>query len=196
MLSEPTYETIRKVLLSIHSTIFDIQEQLWYLDSEEPLSPFEEYVVALEDRRFFNHNGVDYRSVFREIRNLFALRRVNGASTIEMQLFRTLSGRYERRLGRKLLEFVAAKAYQRKFSKVQLLRSYLLIAYFGTGLIGSEAASAKVFGKRSNRLRGNDAAQLASMLVYPKPKIINSHWQTKILRRAQYGRLIDWTRPE
>ena len=196
MWSEQNTNNCRRTLLRIHATVFDIQQRLWFVETEAPLSKFEEYVIALEDRRFFKHRGVDPTALMRELRNLITFSKVHGASTIEMQLFRTLSGRYERRFSRKLTEFIAARAYQSKFSKIQLLRAYLSVAYFGTGLTGAEAASLNHFGRPSSVLTHDEAAQLAAMLVYPKPKVLNSDWLPKIIRRAQYGRLIDWTRPK
>ena len=196
MWSEPNGFIFRQTLLRVHSTVFDIQQVLWLAEIGSPLSRFEEYVVALEDRRFFRHRGIDFRALMRELRNLLTLNKVHGASTIEMQLFRTLSGRYERRLSRKLTEFIAAKAYQRKFAKLELLRAYLAVAYFGTGLTGAEMASLNHFGIPSSKLSHAQAAQLASMLVYPKPQVVNANWLAKIVRRAEYGRLIDWTRPK
>lgn len=188
--------SLRRALLKIHSTIFDIHESLWYIDTSSPLSPFEEFVVALEDRRFFRHRGIDSLSLLRELKNLLTLRRVNGASTIEMQLFRTLTGRYQRTASRKILELIAARSYYPKFKKTAILRSYLSIAYFGTGLTGSENASHTIFGRPSANLNHQESAELAAMLVYPKPKVFNANWQAKIFRRAKYGRLIDWTRPK
>ena len=187
---------IRRTLLAIHSTIFDIQDRLWSLESEDALSHFEEYVVALEDRRFFAHGGIDFLSILRELKNLLLLNKVHGASTIEMQLYRTLSSRYERRLSRKIIELIAAKAYQKKFTKVQILRSYLQVAYFGTGLVGSEMASNEVYKIPSSEIKHKKAARLAAMLVYPKPKLVNANWKAKVVRRAKYGRFIYWTRPK
>lgn len=187
---------IRRTLLAIHSTIFDIQDCLWSIEGGDTLSHFEEYVVALEDRRFFAHGGIDYVSILRELKNLLLLKRVHGASTIEMQLYRTLSHRYERQLSRKIIEFIAAKAYQKKFTKIQILRTYLTVAYFGTGLTGSEMASEDVYRRPSNELKHKDALRLAAMLVYPKPKLVNADWKTKVVRRAKYGRFIYWTRPK
>jgi len=122
--------------------------------------------------------------------------RHGGASTIDMQLFRTVSDRYERTIRRKVREWIAVILLQRKFSKLGMLRVYLRIAYFGTGLKGSLAAARELFPHAVNewdydldstRLTLDEAAQLAALLVYPKPRVANADWQAKVRRRADYG---------
>lgn len=153
-------------------------------------------VILLEDRRFFNHHGVDIRASIREI--IKAIRRLphGGASTIDMQLFRTASDRYERTLRRKFREVVGVFILQRKFTKIEILRIYLQIAYLGTGLKGVLAASSAMFPDsiseynwefNEDNLTIGQIAQLASLLVYPKPRVSNANWEAKIRRRANYG---------
>lgn len=118
-----------------------------------------------------------------------------GASTIEMQLVRTVTGRYEKTVSRKLFEIFTAICLQRKFSKLTILRVYLEIAYFGTGLKGIKEGACALFPDKFpdiwdvdfTILTKYEAAQLASLLVYPKPRVINPNWQAKITRRANYG---------
>lgn len=113
-----------------------------------------------------------------------------------MQLFRTASNRYEKTLRRKLTEIIGTWALQRKFSKVEILRAYLEMAYFGTELYGAENTAITLYHRSPVDLSTEEAAHLAAMLVYPKPRIASANWQTKISRRANYGRLIFRSRPK
>lgn len=172
-----------------------IEEQLWWVDRNAPLSEFEQYVLVLEDRRFFLHNGVDWKAVLREAYKFLFTDRYGGASTIDMQLFRTVSNRYERTLRRKLREFVGVYLLQRKFSKLEILRAYLSSAYFGTGLRGAEMGAMALFpdlypdelNVDLGLLEGAQAGELASLLVYPKPRVASPDWRAKVRRRADYG---------
>ena len=192
----PKVPTFRSSLLRLHFALLEIEEQRRFVDSDPHLSNFEELVLLLEDRRFLTHYGVDWRSGARETVKAALLQRHGGASTIDMQLFRTASHRYERTLRRKIREVVGVLVLQRKFTKIEILRIYLRVAYFGTGLEGSLAAAKAMFPEcidssdhklDESKLTGDQLAQLASLLVYPKPRIPNANWSSKIRRRANYG---------
>lgn len=192
----PKFPTFRSSLLRLHFALLQIEEQRSVVDSNPCLSKFEELVLLLEDRRFLTHYGVDWRSVAREIGKAALRKRHGGASTIDMQLFRTASHRYERTARRKIREVVGVLALQRKFTKIEILRIYLRVAYFGTGLEGSLAAAKAMFPEYvdpsdykldESKLTVDQLAQLASLLVYPKPRIPNADWRTKVRRRADYG---------
>lgn len=202
---KPKIPTLRGMLLGTHRTLIRIEYEVTYVGymqpvNSTPLNEVERMVVLLEDKRFFSHFGVDFRSILREVWKLLHLRRIGGASTIEMQLVRTISQRYERTLWRKLAEAAQAVMLQRRFSKLEILRAYMNIAYMGTGLKGfSEAAEAcfpssippnedYFLGQVDlSSLSRMQAAELASMLVYPKPRLVSANWRAKITRRANYG---------
>jgi len=187
---KPRLPSFRSSLLRLHDTILRINEIAIYTSRDARLSELEKLVIVLEDRRFFSHQGYDLRSIAREIWKALTFRRNGGASTIDIQLFRTISNRYERTLRRKLREAVGARALQKKCSKIQILRVYLQEAYFGTGLTGSDAASQALFAKQSSQLTTEEASQIAALLVYPKPRVETSNWLAKISRRAEYGRFL------
>lgn len=166
------------------------------IDTRPRLTRLEKMVILLEDRRFFDHLGVDWRSVGRELIKAIRGHSHGGASTIDMQLFRTASDRYERTLRRKVREIAGVALLQRKFNKLEILRTYLRLAYFGTGLTGAFAAARAMFPDifdehdwelDEDRLTLDQIAQLASLLVYPKPRVANTDWRAKIRRRADYG---------
>jgi penicillin-binding protein 1A len=127
--------------------------------------------IATEDRRFYYHGGVDWRSVGRAVvRNLSRFSVQEGFSTITMQVVRNaflphLSG--ERSLRRKLIELELARRLERTLTKQQILEIYLNIIYLGNGTYGVEAASRDLFGKSVNELSVAEAATLAGLAKGP-----------------------------
>lgn len=192
----PRRPSLRSSLINIHRAVLKIDAERWKIDQNPRLTKLEKLVLLLEDRRFFEHNGIDWRSVIREGQRFLARKRHGGASTIDMQLFRTVSDRYERTIRRKVREWFGTAILQRKFTKLEILRIYLEVAYFGTGLRGALDAAKALFPNtidldawylEDNDLTLDQAAQIASLLVYPKPRIPDLNWQSKVRRRANYG---------
>lgn len=177
----------RRFLVRVHRDLFKIDRYTdqWALCGG-PLTVFEKMVLVSEDRRFFRHNGIDYVSVVREVLKALTFRRNGGASTIDMQFVRTATGYYERTYRRKVYEMLLAALIQFRYSKIEILRSYLKHAYFGSHLHGAERASRGFFGKSLWNLAPTEAAMLASMLVYPCPRNRNEKWLAKVLRRSKF----------
>lgn len=126
-------------------------------------------VLAVEDRRFFDHHGVDWRAVVRAaLVNLRRRRFVQGGSTITQQLARiAVLGRCDRTLRRKLLEAVVAYMLELQIGKLQILEAYLNAAYFGHGVYGVQIAALNYFGKLAQELSDHEAAHLAGLLRAP-----------------------------
>lgn len=156
-------------------------------DSPAQLSALELMTIVLEDRRFFHHIGVDLQSVLRETSRALSFRKHGGASTIDMQFVRTATGFRHHTIGRKLYEGVLAVALQVHCGKRAILRSYLACAFFGSGLIGADAAARKVFGKNADALDLEEAAFVAAMLAAPRPLHATPAWEAKVRRRAAYA---------
>jgi membrane peptidoglycan carboxypeptidase len=143
--------------------------------------------IALEDRRFFHHAGVDARSVLREMLRMLTGRKHGGASTIDMQFVRTVTGFRAPTAKRKVYEAFLALAIQFRHKKLEILRSYLACAYFGSGLIGADSAAQRVFNKRADRLGIEEAALIGAMLAYPRPLHGLPRWEQRAQRRAAYA---------
>ena len=153
----------------------------------QAITPLELMTIILEDRRFFHHFGVDLQSVLRETAKAMRFRAHGGASTIDMQFVRTVTGFRRNTLTRKLYEMALAMALQAKCGKWTIIRSYLACAYFGSGLIGADAAGDRVFGKRADLLDLEEAAFIAAMLACPRPLNGSPKWEAKVRRRAHYA---------
>ncbi|MDL2315995.1 transglycosylase domain-containing protein [Desulfovibrio sp. OttesenSCG-928-A18] len=124
-------------------------------------------LVAVEDKRFYRHSGVDLIALARAgAQNILAGRVVSGASTITSQLVR-LSKPRPRTMGTKIHEFVGAWKLERELSKEQILELYLNRAPFGGPIRGVEAAARMYYGKRAADLSLGEAALLVGLLKGP-----------------------------
>jgi penicillin-binding protein 1A len=141
--------------------------------------------VAIEDRRFFNHSGVDPIGLFRAATANVLRRGVSqGGSTITQQLAKNLFLTQERTLWRKMQELVLALWLERKFSKTEILELYLNRVYFGSGAYGVEAAAQRYFGKPAREVKIAEAAVLAGLVKSPS-RLAPSRNPNGAERRAQ-----------
>lgn len=125
-------------------------------------------VVAIEDRRFFQHCGVDFIGLFRALYvDLQHRRIVQGGSTLTQQLAKNLFFSQNRSLKRKVQEVVLSLWLEKKFTKKQILSIYLNRVYFGAGAYGIDAAAYRFFGKNATKLTLYEAAKLAGLLKSP-----------------------------
>lgn len=125
-------------------------------------------LLAVEDRRFFSHNGLDpLRIVKAAWRNWRRGRIVEGGSTITQQLARLEQLTPERTFSRKLREAAIAVRLEERYSKEQILLAYLNAVYFGDGYYGVEAASRGYFGKSASDLLPHEGALLAAIVRSP-----------------------------
>ncbi len=124
--------------------------------------------VAVEDRRFRSHLGVDPVGIARSVKVRFDRGRwTQGGSTITQQLARNVFLNNQKKFGRKFREWILAFALERKFSKDQILELYLNKVYYGGGAYGIDAASRKFFGHGADRLSLAEAAVIAGLVKAP-----------------------------
>jgi penicillin-binding protein 1A len=125
-------------------------------------------MIAVEDKRFRSHLGVDPIGVARSFKvRIESGRWKQGGSTITQQLARNIFLTNSRTFGRKVKEGVLALALERKFSKDQILELYLNRVYFGGGAYGIDAASRTFFGHGAERLNLGEAAIIAGLVKAP-----------------------------
>ncbi len=125
-------------------------------------------VLAVEDRRFYSHYGVDLIGTARALlANIRAGRVVQGGSTLTQQLAKNLFLTPERTIERKIQEVLLAFWLESQFSKDEILELYLNRVYFGGGAWGVEAASTRYFGRSASELSLGEAALLAGLLKAP-----------------------------
>jgi len=133
------------------------------------MSPFiPQAVVAIEDRRFYSHWGVDPVGMARAmVENLSQGELSQGGSTITQQLAKNLYLKPDRTLERKIQEMLLALWMEQKYTKNQILEMYLNRVYFGSGAYGVEAASQRYFNKSARDVTLSEAALLAGLLKAP-----------------------------
>lgn len=126
-------------------------------------------LLAREDARFYQHNGIDYVGVARAMqRNIKDRKVVQGASTITMQLARnSYPDLNERSFHRKLLEMMLARRIEKAWSKDQILEHYVNRIFFGTNLYGIQRASQVYFGKHASQLTLSEGALIAGIIRGP-----------------------------
>jgi penicillin-binding protein 1A len=125
-------------------------------------------VIAVEDRRFYAHPGIDLRGLARAmVANLKAGGIVQGGSTITQQVAKNLFLTPERTVGRKLREMLLALRLEHAFTKEEILTIYLNRVYLGAGTYGVEAAAQRYFGRSAREVSVYQAAVLAGLLKAP-----------------------------
>src|SRR5437867_311089 len=125
-------------------------------------------VLAREDSRFYEHQGIDWRGIMRAlVRDITSGSAKEGASSITQQLARNSLPLGGRTLSRKLLEAMVALRIEQQFTKQQILELYINRIYFGAGCYGVETASQAYFGKNASKLNLSEAALLAGVIRSP-----------------------------
>lgn len=125
-------------------------------------------IVSIEDRRFWEHNGVDPRAIARAVKENNESGQVSqGGSTITQQYVKNALLGDDETLSRKLEEAALSMEIERTYSKERILELYLNTVYFGNGASGIEAAANTYFGVSSNELNLTQAAMLAGIVQSP-----------------------------
>jgi len=142
------------------------------LNNAVPLDEIPDYVIksllATEDRRFFEHIGVDFIGTFRAlVENIRANNVVQGGSTLTQQLAKNLFLSPERSIVRKIKEVYLSLWLEARLTKRQILKLYLDRSYMGGGAFGVEAASQFYFGKSVRDVNMAEAAMMAGLFKAP-----------------------------
>ncbi|MBM7564230.1 PBP1A family penicillin-binding protein [Paenibacillus sacheonensis] len=160
------------------------------LNAIEPVSygslpkPLVDAVVAVEDKRFFEHGGTDMWGISRALlTNLTSGKTVQGGSTITQQLAKNVFLTQERTWTRKWKEVLLAENIEKHYDKQQIMTMYLNQIYFGEGAWGIKRAAAAYFGKEANRLTLSESAMLAGLIKAPSALSPFKHMEQAKARR-------------
>ncbi len=194
-----TTPKVAKFITGINSWEYQVQEQtmVYYSDGTEMgrLGYKREYredfpqllkeaVVAVEDKRFYQHKGFDAKSIGRAVwNNLKAGRKAEGGSTITQQLARTLFLNQEKTYWRKIKEVFIASAIEDKYTKEAILNMYLNEIYMGRGCSGMECAAESYFGKSVADLNNGEITALAGIIQSPEYYTAKDHGDALKLRQ-------------
>ncbi|MBQ9763324.1 MAG: PBP1A family penicillin-binding protein [Phascolarctobacterium sp.] len=123
--------------------------------------------ISIEDNRFYEHMGVDFRGTARAVVSTLSGREVQGGSTITQQLAKNAFLTQERTITRKIKEAFIARELEKRYTKDEILEMYLNHIYFGHGAYGVESAARYYFGKEASQLSIAESATLAAIPKSP-----------------------------
>jgi penicillin-binding protein 1A len=127
-----------------------------------------EALLSIEDTTFFEHNGINLEAIFRAIfKDLYAMKMVEGASTITQQFVRNTVLTKDKTLLRKLKEIILSLEIEKHLSKEQILERYLNVIYFGRGYYGIRTASKGYFHKELDALSMKEISILIGLIKAP-----------------------------
>ncbi len=144
------------------------ENRIW-VDYEEISPILIEAVISVEDKRFYEHKGVDWRrTVFALVEDVLGGARAGqGGSTITQQLIKNITQDDEQTWERKLREIFRALSLEEKYTKIDIMESYLNRIWFGGMIYGIGAASQYYFGKDASELNAAESAVIAGMIRNP-----------------------------
>ncbi len=174
----PSMETIANWQTDEATRIYDRNGQLLYevygeknrivVPSDKIAPTLKQATVAIEDARFYQHHGLDFRGIARALlRNYQQKDTTEGGSTITQQLAKNSYLSSERTLNRKIKEAILALKIERHYTKDQILTMYLNEVGYGGNAYGAEAASKMYFGKSAKDLNLQESATLAALTKAP-----------------------------
>ena len=150
--------------------------------------------IAIEDNRFYDHLGVDFRGTARAVVSTLSGREVQGGSTITQQLAKNAFLTQERTITRKIKEAFLARELEKRYTKDEILEMYLNHIYFGQGAYGVESAARYYFNKEAKDLNIAESATLAAIPKSPNyfnpfenPKASKERQELVIDQMVKYG---------
>jgi len=159
---------------------------IYPIDQEE-VEKISHLLIALEDRRFYSHHGIDIRGIVRSLlRNISARRIVQGGSTITQQLVRNTLLAYDRSVTRKVLEIFLALIVERHYSKAEILYLYCHLVYVGGGVRGFSSAAKLLYRKPVININYTQICGLLGLLrlpsvTYPKDSTKRFFYRQKLM---------------
>ncbi|MBQ8026099.1 MAG: transglycosylase domain-containing protein, partial [Oscillospiraceae bacterium] len=143
------------------------QKRIW-VDYDDIPKYLEQALIAIEDKRFYQHKGVDWYRTSGAFIEMFARMETGyGGSTITQQLIKNLTGRDQVTIQRKLSEIFGALELEKKYDKQEILEWYLNAVYFGEGCYGVQAAAQTYFGKDVKDLTLAECASIVGITNKP-----------------------------
>lgn len=149
------------------TTFYDSENRIW-VDGDEIPDHIKKALVAIEDKRFYKHNGVDWFRTAHAALNMFTGGSTFGGSTITQQLIKNLTQQDDITVQRKLLEIFQALDFEKDYDdKDMILEWYLNLVYFGQGCYGIQTAAQTYFGKDAKDLSVAEAAAIVGITNLP-----------------------------
>ena len=151
---------------SMYGTLYDGENRI-LLTADQIPDNLRKAAVAIEDKRFYKHSGVDWRGTIRAVFSTVTGGGVQGGSTITQQLIKNITGNNETTVKRKVTEIYRALQLEKKYDKDEILNTYLNTVYFGESCYGAQTASRLYFGKDTKDLTLAECASLIAITNNP-----------------------------
>ena len=149
-----------------HTLFLDSENRIW-ADLDQIPKDLQKAVVAIEDKRFYKHKGVDWHGTARAIFRTIFGGSVQGGSTITQQLVKNVTGDNQNTVKRKVMEIYRAQEMEKRYEKDEILEAYLNEVYFGYSCYGVVTASLKYFNKDVSELSLAECASLIAITNNP-----------------------------
>ncbi len=149
-----------------HTLFLDSENRIW-ADLDQIPKDLQNAVVAIEDKRFYTHKGVDWHGTARAIFSTIFGGSVQGGSTITQQLVKNVTGDNQNTVKRKVMEIYRAQELEKRYEKDEILEAYLNEVYFGYSCYGVVTASLKYFNKDVSELTLAECASLVAITNNP-----------------------------
>ena len=184
--------------------LFSTENRIWVSNQDIP-AYMKEAQVAIEDKRFYEHNGVDWTRTLSAVATLATGSDTYGGSTITQQLIKNITDDNEVSINRKLREICKALKLEKEYTKDQILEAYLNVVNFGNNCQGVEAAAQLYFGKSIKECSLAECAAIAGItqnpsmynpLIYPDNNkkrrniIINEMYDQGIITKEEYDKAL------
>ncbi len=188
-----------------YQTLYSTENRIWVNNQDIPKA-MKDSVVAIEDKRFFEHDGVDWTRTLSAVVNLATGEDTYGGSTITQQLIKNITDDNEVSITRKLREICKALKLEEEYTKDQILEAYLNVVNFGNNCQGVEAAAQLYFDKSIKDCSIAECAAIAGItqnpslwnpLVYPENNqerrelIINEMYKQEKITKAEYDQAME-----
>lgn len=185
--------------------LYALENRVW-ADYEEIPQQMIEATVAIEDKRFFEHDGVDWMRTVSASANMFLGSGTYGGSTLTQQLIKNLTQEKDVTVRRKLLEIFRALEFEKHYSKEEILEWYLNTIYLGEGAYGVKSAAQVYFGKELDELTVKECACIIGITnnpsrydpyIYPENNeqrtltILQQMYLQEMLSRREYDEACD-----
>jgi membrane peptidoglycan carboxypeptidase len=181
------YKRFRQDKARLLLVMATLKEQLSEVESKYCMDRLVVAFICAEDHRFLRHKGVDWIGVVRAIAVFLSTGDVQGASTLQQQFVRVMTGRYERTISRKISEIILARSLYGYVDRSQIAKMYALVAYYGSQMNGL-AQALHHLGLKDGEISQEAAIILSARLKYPQPTSPRSDWVKKISSRERHIR--------
>lgn len=181
----------------LEQKVEEIKQKGNYTQINEVPKIYQNAVIAVEDHRFYSHNGIDIIAIGRAfVNDIKAMSFVEGGSTITQQLAKNIYFTQEKKITRKIAEMFMAFEIEKNYSKEEILELYLNTSYFGDGYYTVKEASLGYFGKEPNKMTDSESIMLAGIPNAPSvysptknPELAKERQKQVVEKMIRYGYL-------